>query len=150
TGFVAIGRDMVSLGVSALLAEAVAATGDPGAAALLYEQLLPYAGRYIVNGATPNFYGSASLYLGMLAAVMSRWHAAAAHLDEAARMNERTGVRPLIARARIELAAMLLAQHSAECRTHSLRSGQVRSAACGHRGRALSLLDEVLGTAREL
>jgi hypothetical protein len=62
SGFASLGRALYSLGVMALLAEAIVAAGDRDAAGIVYERLLPYAGRYL---ATPCLaYGAALHYLG--------------------------------------------------------------------------------------
>ncbi len=105
------------------------------AARRLYPVLLPY-GEHVIATTIPNpivCYGSASLYLGLLATVTSRWVEAADHFEAAIRVHEQLGARPLLARTRYEYARMLL------------RRGRVAD-----RGLALALLDEALATARSI
>lgn len=107
SGVAAAGRGLFTIAVMALLTEAVVAIEDGERAAELYGRLLPYAGRCIVNGATPNFYGPASYYLGCLAGTLDRADAAIEHLQRALAMNRRLGIRPLIARNELALASAL-------------------------------------------
>ena len=55
--------------------------------------------------------GSASHYLGMLAATMERWDDAEQHFQEALAMNARIGARPWLAYTQHQYARMLLARH---------------------------------------
>jgi len=107
--------------------------GDPRRAGQLYELLLPYAGRNILLTVGGGCLGSADQYLGLLAATMSRWDAAARHFDLAVEANSRMGARPALVRSRYHFAAMLLA-----------RGGP------SDREKARALLDQALDTAREL
>ena len=76
------------------LAEVCAFLQDTARAATLYQLLLPYAGHNVVVGGVVVCYGSASHYLGMLAATMERWDDAEQHFQEALAMNARIGARP--------------------------------------------------------
>jgi tetratricopeptide (TPR) repeat protein len=92
-----------------LLAEACARLGDGAYAAILYELLLPYAGRNMLN--FPEVCaGSTARYLGLLAAAMSRWQDAERHFEAAIEMDRRTGGRPWLAHAQEDYAGMLLAR----------------------------------------
>ena len=119
TGFSGIGQTHASLAVCVLFTEALTAAGHIHGAAILYERLLPFADRLIVNGASANFYGSASHSLGMLAATVGRLDAAAHHFEDALAVNSRVGVRPLLARTQSAYAAALLARGSAEDRARA-------------------------------
>ena len=108
---------------------------EPEAAGTLYPMLLPYAG-HIVAFTAPQpvvCLGSGAFYLGLLAAVMSRWAEAVGHFQAAIGAHERLGARSFLARTRYEYARMLL------CR------GQPAD-----RSLALGLLDRALATASTL
>ena len=92
-----------------LLAETATSLGDARRASVLYDLLLPYADRVAViypELAT----GSASRYLGILAATTARWNDAERHFDEALAMNERIGARPWLAHTQCDYADMILAR----------------------------------------
>jgi len=131
--FAGIARDALWTTCMTYLAEVCAALGDASRAATLYQLLLPYAERNIVSGGGVICCGSASRYLGLLAATMSRWDDAERHFDDALAMNARMGARPLRARTQHDYAAMLLARGQA-----------------GDQEKASALLNEALTTAREL
>jgi ATP/maltotriose-dependent transcriptional regulator MalT len=99
----------------------------------VYDRLRPYAGRYLVNGMTPNWYGAAAHYLGLLAATQQHWDVAIGHFASALEMNRRTGVRPAIVRTECEYAAALAGRARAE-----------------DRARAMALVDDALGGAEAL
>ena len=108
---------------------------EPETAGALYSILLPYAG-HIVAFTAPQpvvCLGSGAFYLGLLAAVRSRWAEAADHFQAAIAAHDRLGARSFLARTRYEYARMLL------CR------GQTAD-----RSRALGLLDQALPTASTL
>ena len=72
----------------------------PGAAASLYDLLLPYAAHNAV--AVPELaLDSASRPLGILATLLGRFEDAARHFRQALRMNERMGGRPWVAHTRL-------------------------------------------------
>ena len=52
--------------------------------------------------------GSASRYLGVLAATMERWPEAAHHFENALHMNEAMGAKPWLAAAQNDYAQMLV------------------------------------------
>jgi class 3 adenylate cyclase len=117
----------------ALLSQVCALVGDAGGAATLYDLLLPYAGVNVYIGAPVLFSGSASHYLGSLAATMSRWEEAERHFKDALEMHTKMGARPWLARTPHDYAKMLLARDEP-----------------GDRERALELLSQALDTAQEL
>src|SRR5262249_54156080 len=65
------------------LAEVCAALGDCTRAELLYQLLLPYAGRNIVLGGGVACAGNSGRHLGLLCATMARWEEAQQHFEEA-------------------------------------------------------------------
>ena len=120
----------VALAALAAVRHQEAAAGDR-----LYRALLPYQAQVVV-GTMPHpvvCLGSASLYLGLLATLTSRWDEAGEHLEAAVAAHERLGARPLLARARYEYGRTLLARGQA-----------------GDRHRALELLDQALAAADAL
>ncbi len=95
---------LVSMG---FLAETTRVVTDARRAAVLYEQLLPYADR-VATGAPEISTGSVSRYLGILATTMSRWDNGARHFEDAIALNERIGARPWLALTQEDYAQMLL------------------------------------------
>jgi len=78
-------------------------------------------------------FGSASLYVALLEAIMSRWEAAEDHFGSAIRANTRLGARSLLARTEYEYSSMLS------------RRGRAQD-----RSRAHDLLDRAAATATAL
>lgn len=115
------------------LAEVCAALADAPRATTLYGLLAPYASHNLVYGGTWHVAGSASHYLGLLAATLDLWDDAARHFEDALAMNGRMGARPLVARTQLAYAQML-----------------ARRGADGDYARARSLTDAALATANEL
>jgi tetratricopeptide (TPR) repeat protein len=132
-GFSDLPRDAVWLTCIVYLAEVCAFLGDADRAAMLYQLLLPYAGRNVVVGFFTVCYGAAARFLGLLATTMSLWTEAEGHFEAALEMNAKLGARPWLAHTQHQYAAMLLTRDQP-----------------GDRDRAMSLLEEALGTAREL
>lgn len=90
-----------------LLAELSHLLADPGAAATIYDRLLPYAERSAYappDGCT----GSVSRVLGLLARTLARPSDAARHFADALEHNKRMGTRPWLARTRYEFGSMLI------------------------------------------
>jgi DNA-binding NarL/FixJ family response regulator len=58
----------------------------------------------------PYTYGSASRYLGMLAATLARWEESEQHFQNAVAMNAKLGARPWLAHTQHDYAVMLMAQ----------------------------------------
>jgi tetratricopeptide (TPR) repeat protein len=121
----------------ALAVASVAAAGleDADAAESVHRLLLPYADRAIVLSAPHPVmsFGSASLYVGLLEATMSRWEGAEDRFASAVRANTRLGASSLLARTQLEYARMLV------------RRGRAKD-----RSRALDLLDHAAATAAAL
>ncbi len=117
----------------ARISETCAWLGDAKRAERLYELLLPYDGLVVVGGRAAGVMGSVPLYLGRLAATMSRIDDAVRHLEDSLELTGRMGDRPFNAETRFHLAAALL-ERGAE----------------GDRERALDLLGECLASAQEM
>jgi class 3 adenylate cyclase/DNA-binding CsgD family transcriptional regulator len=131
--FADLPRDSLWMACMTYLTDVCTFLGDAPRAAILYQLLLPYAGRTVVIGNATACYGAVSRYLGMLAATMERWEEAAQHFEDALAMNTRMGARPWLAHTQHEYATMLLARNQP-----------------GDREEATALLNEALATAREL
>jgi tetratricopeptide (TPR) repeat protein len=119
----------------AVAALAAARLQEPAAADRLYHALAPYRDQVIV-AAMPHpvvCFGSASLYLGLLATATRRWAEADDHFAAATAAHQRLEARPLLARTRYEHARMLLARGRA-----------------GDQRRAGRLLDQALTAANAL
>ncbi len=116
----------------ALVARTCAFLGDSARARPLYETLRPCARNNTCNGNEASF-GSMSRYLGLLAATMSRWDAAARHFEDALELNTRWGARPWTALTQHDYAKMLLARNNPS-----------------DRQKAFTLLADALETSREL
>jgi DNA-binding SARP family transcriptional activator len=84
-------EDMNQLAALAELAQALDILREPGPAVRLYDALLPYADRNIVNARGAAGYGSASRHLGLLARLLGR--DPEPHFAAARRHNERLGAR---------------------------------------------------------
>ncbi len=102
-------------------------------AARLYEFLLPYAGRNVVDGSGSIQLGSAARYLGLLARTMSRLDDATKHFEGALKMSAKMGARPWLAQTQHNYAKTLLTRDEA-----------------GDPEKALALLARALDTAQEL
>jgi DNA-binding CsgD family transcriptional regulator len=139
--FTSIPRDTLWASCIAYLAEVCAFLRDVPRAATLYQLLLPYAQRSIMAGGHTACLASASRYLGLLAATMSRWEAAEAHCQDALEMHIRMGAKPWLAHTQYEYARMLLTRRS---------SGVTLSQAHIYREKAMSLLHEALPLSRDL
>jgi DNA-binding CsgD family transcriptional regulator/tetratricopeptide (TPR) repeat protein len=108
TGFERLPRDDNWLSGMDGFAEVCAALGDRPHAAVLYDLLCPYARRTVIFNAATGCLGSVARLLGLLASTLERWDDAERHFEEAIRANTRLRARPLVARTRADLAAMLL------------------------------------------
>jgi hypothetical protein len=84
--------------------------GDVERAAVLHEQLQPYAGLNVVTGLGISCLGSVELYLGMLAATAGRWTESDRHFASALAMHARLRSPPWSAHTQHEQARMLLAR----------------------------------------
>jgi DNA-binding CsgD family transcriptional regulator len=131
--FTNLPRDALWLTCIVYLAEVCAFLGDARRAAILYQLLLPYARHNVGVGPEIACYGSASRYLGLLAAAMSKWEDATKHFENALAMNAKMGAKPWVAHTQHDYAEMLLARGQP---TYYEKAG--------------SLLDEALVIARDL
>jgi DNA-binding CsgD family transcriptional regulator len=111
--FAGIPRDALWASCIVYLAEVCAFLRDAQRAATLYQLLLPYAQGSILAGGHTACLGSASRYLGLLAATMCRWEEAEAHFQAALEMHTRMGAKPCLAHTQYEYARMLLTRSSA-------------------------------------
>jgi tetratricopeptide (TPR) repeat protein len=107
-GFEAIPRNLAWSSLIALVAEICALTGLVEEAAALYPQLVPWAGHNIVTGSAALCFGSASRYLGLLAAQAGDLEQAVAYLEEGLAQNRSMGALPQVARSYLNLAEALL------------------------------------------
>jgi tetratricopeptide (TPR) repeat protein len=109
------------------LAQVCAALGDGERAALLYERLAPYERHNVVIAFAEACEGSVARYLGMLAATMRRWDAAARHFDAALAMNAALGAWPQLAHTQRDYAVMLRARGGPG---DEARAAALQAAAC--------------------
>ena len=109
-------------------AELCVAFGDRTTAAAVYESLLPYADRQIISGAHTPSYGPASLYLGMLAALLERWEPAETHLRAALAASKAMGSAPYEAIAHLELARLLGRQRPQDSAANTHLDNALRTA----------------------
>ncbi len=116
-----------------LLAEVAAFLGDAERAQLIYGLLLPHDDLNVIAGRAAACNGPVARYLGLLAEAAGRIDDAERHYVAAMDMTAKMGDRPFGARARFELARLLLARDDA-----------------GDRERALDLLREAVETAQEI
>jgi DNA-binding SARP family transcriptional activator/tetratricopeptide (TPR) repeat protein len=96
----------VSMG---LLAETAAALGDAERASVLYEVLLPYAGRIAVSYPECST-GAVARHLGLLSASTERWQDAERHFERALATNDGVGATGWYARTCEDYARTLLAR----------------------------------------
>jgi len=94
------------LSAQAECAEACIALHDATHAAVLYDRLLPYAGRPVTAGRASASYGAADRPLGGLAALLGRHEAAVGHLRAAIHRNEELGATAWAHHARRLLEAI--------------------------------------------
>ncbi len=103
-------RNGIWLPALAVAAVAAARLGDADSAASVLPVLRPYAEQVVVVPVPHPVVclGSASLYVAMLYATMSRWEEADDHFAAAIRVNTGLGARSLLARTQYEYAHMLI------------------------------------------
>jgi uncharacterized protein HemY len=104
--------------------------GDAADATSLYEQLRPRA-HFVIHDGALICYGSASRALGALALQRGEHALAASHLSDALAMNTRIGHRPELARTRLALAQLALAQGRAEEARERLAEVRTEASAMG-------------------
>jgi hypothetical protein len=105
--FRAVPRDQEWLLAMSFLADVCASLCDPARAAMLYDQLLPYADRMAVD-VHEGSGGAVARSLGILAALLGRTPEAIRHLEGAIALNVATGALPWAAHSRLELASVLV------------------------------------------
>ena len=131
-------RDQQWLCNLALLAMGCQRLGDRRRAAVVYELLLPCAGRLVpTTRLAVGCLGAVSHYLGILAATLGRWDAAAGHLQEAIETSTRAGAVPFLALSRYEYAGALRARGAPG--DHELAEEQHREATATARALGLGL-----------
>jgi DNA-binding SARP family transcriptional activator/DNA-binding CsgD family transcriptional regulator len=89
------------------LTDACSAIGDESVAALVYPELLPFAGMNLIIGGGVVFYGAADRYLGMLAATSGQIERADAHFAAALQLDRRMGAATWLAHTGYEYGRML-------------------------------------------
>lgn len=111
-----------SLWLSALtyLTDACAGLGDAAMAALVYPELEPLEGEYVVIGHGVACYGAVDRYLGMLAATLEEWDAAERHFESALSAHRRMGADTWLAHTAYEYGRMLVSRGGARERAAGL------------------------------
>jgi DNA-binding SARP family transcriptional activator/tetratricopeptide (TPR) repeat protein len=104
--FDSVPRGLLWLPAAVLLAEVCAALGDRPRAHVLYEMLLPYAGRYVQVGLA-TCWGSVERYLGLLAATRGDTGLAERHYQRAVERNRAIDAPLLVAAAQCDYAVLL-------------------------------------------
>ena len=104
--FAALYRDNMWLFGMSFAAEASARLGDVASAAVLYEQLAPFAGRHAIAHSEGSI-GAIDRYLGLLAATIGHLDEAERHLTAAIELNDGMGARPWTAHCEHDLAGIL-------------------------------------------
>ena len=92
-----------------LTSDGCARLGDAAAAAVLYDQMLPFAGRHAVGWAEGSV-GAVDRYLGLLAFTLGRTDEAAAHFEGAIAVNDAMGARPWTAHSQYDYGVVLAAR----------------------------------------
>jgi hypothetical protein len=134
----------------AYCARSCAYLGDAERAAVLHDQLLPYAGLNVVTGLAISCPGSVEFHLGLVAVTAARWDDAERHFTSARGMDERLRSPPLAAQTECEHGRMLMARGRAEDRDRArelLASAHATAEALGMTRLELVLAQE-LATAR--
>ena len=103
----------------AFAARTCAWLGDGARAAVLHEQLRPYARLNVVIGLGILFLGSVELYLGQLAATAERFDDSEHHFDAARAMHEQMRSPPMCAHTDHQHARMLLTRARPDDRTRA-------------------------------
>jgi len=115
-GFAGVARDATWFYCMAMLGEVCCYLRDGKRAELLYQALLPFAGRNVVAPPTVACCGVVARQLGMLAATMELWDEAARHFEHALESNARQGGVPFVAHTQYQYALMLRARAQADDR----------------------------------
>lgn len=101
-------RPRLWLGEMALLSKVCQFLQDSENAARIYEAIEPYADVNVVVGWPAGSLGPVSRYLSVLSRAMGRLDDAVSHLEHAVDMSERMGAQPIVVRAKVQLADLLL------------------------------------------
>jgi tetratricopeptide (TPR) repeat protein len=88
-------------------AEVAYRLGDAAAARSVYDELTPYADRFVVAGGAVGCGGAVSRFLGLCALALDQLDDAVRWLRAAVASNRRIGAAPFVARAQAELATAL-------------------------------------------
>jgi tetratricopeptide (TPR) repeat protein len=104
--FAGLTRDWLWLGTTALAADAVVALAHAAVAEVLYDLLLPFAGRHAVLAHGVLSFGAVARPLGALAALLGRTDEARHHLRHALEANRSVGAAPAVARTLVDLAGL--------------------------------------------
>ena len=104
--FAALYRDNMWLFGMSFAAEASARLGDVASAAVLYQQLAPFAGRHAMAHSEGSI-GAVDRSLGLLAATIGHLDEAERHLTDAIALNDGMGARPWTAHCEHDLARIL-------------------------------------------
>ncbi len=150
--FSPIRRDVSWLACMALLSETCVSLGDARRAEILYAKLLPFAS----NQASLDMYvsyGPVAFYLGILAALLSKFEAAEMHFQDALNLTSRSGARPWHARAKFRYAEMLTNRGGHEDREKAIELvesalASAKSLAMHALEKRVKTLDLVLGSER--
>jgi tetratricopeptide (TPR) repeat protein len=97
-------------GSAFILTELCALVGDADRARVLYDRIVPYAGKTLTIAFGIYCAGAADRFLGMLALTAGRVALAVDHCEAALALEQRLGSPPLIARSKFWLARSLLAR----------------------------------------
>jgi hypothetical protein len=116
-------------GSSGAIASSLNSSVISRSAKTIYNQLLPYAQRYVTGAAHAPNEGPVALYLGMLAILVEDWDVAEGHLNEALASSRVAGSPPYEAICRWHFARLGLAR----------RPGRLGGAATRLAGRARGL-----------
>jgi hypothetical protein len=108
-GLGAVRRDQNWAFCIAALAETCGRLDDGERAAPIYEQLLPFDGRFVVLGDGYAVWCAVAKSLGILARAGRRFDAARVHLEAALAAHRAAGAAALVARTQAELATVLAA-----------------------------------------
>ena len=106
--FALLPRDWDWLVAAQNLVQACTYLRDERRAAVLYEQLEPFAGYFACSGWATVCVGSVSACLGNLAGVLERWDDSARHFGEAMRQCATLDAHPFLAQTQLDFASMLL------------------------------------------
>ncbi|HEX5945937.1 MAG TPA: AAA family ATPase [Acidimicrobiales bacterium] len=106
----AVPRDSLYGGSLTYLADAAVAVGDRAAAAVLYDELLPYRHLVVQVGSNLAAYGAADRCLGELAALMGRVRDAESHFETALRLDGRAHMPVWLAHSQLAYGRALVAR----------------------------------------